>query len=147
MTKFAISIVALSIIAAAGCGSKEGGASTSAKVDTVEQVAEKSPEEKGGVYFRQRCAVCHSVTAPGAPGHVATVGPTLFGVYGAHTAHEEGFGYSPAMRAADFTWNDETLDAWIKNPQLVVAGNRMAFAGEPNAEKRADLIAYLKTLK
>ncbi len=51
------------------------------------------------------------------------------------------------MRAANLTWNDETLDAFIENPHLVVPKTRMSYAGMADAEKRAALIAYLKTLK
>jgi len=51
------------------------------------------------------------------------------------------------MKAANITWNDQTLDAYIANPQKVVPGNVMPFSGLAADKQRADLIAYLKTPK
>lgn len=51
------------------------------------------------------------------------------------------------MREANVTWDDATLDAFIANPHDVVPKTRMAFVGESDANKRAAIIAYLKTLK
>ena len=68
-------------------------------------------------------------------------------MYGATSAHQAGFDYSPAMREANLTWDDETLGAFLENPHMVVPKTRMTFVGEPDAEKRAAIIAYLKTLK
>ena len=33
------------------------------------------------------------------------------------------------MKSANIEWNDKTLDEWIADPQHVVAGNQMTFAG------------------
>ena len=56
----------------------------------------------------------------------------------------EGFRrYSPALKGADVVWNEATLDAWIADPQAFLPGNRMVFRGLPDAQARADLIAYL----
>jgi cytochrome c len=51
------------------------------------------------------------------------------------------------MKTAGFIWTNEKLDAYITSPQQVVPGNKMAFAGISNAGQRADLIAYLDTLR
>jgi len=51
------------------------------------------------------------------------------------------------MKRAKLTWDEKTLDAYIANPQAVVPGNLMPFSGIADARQRADLIAYLKTLK
>jgi cytochrome c len=39
------------------------------------------------------------------------------------------------------------LNAYVANPQKVVPGNIMPFSGVADAKQRADLIAYLDTLK
>jgi cytochrome c len=96
----------------------------------------------GQLVFKANCAVCHTVV----PGK-ALVGPSLFGVVGRHSGQEPGFHYSAANRAADLTWDAATLDKYIASPQTVVHGTIMAFPGLPDAAKRADLIAYLATLK
>lgn len=90
--------------------------------------------------FKQ-CAICHEVER-GQHG----LGPSLAGVFGAKSTHAAGFDYSDAMEAANLTWNQATLDRFLANPQGVVPGTTMGFGGEKNAAKRAEIIAYLKTL-
>jgi cytochrome c len=93
---------------------------------------------EGAQVFRV-CAACHSLR----PGEHRT-GPCLAGVFGRRAGTAEGFRrYSPALKAADVVWNEETLDPWIADPQAFIPGNRMAFRGLPDAKARADLIAYL----
>ena len=48
---------------------------------------------------------------------------------------------------ADITWGPEILDKYLAEPRVVVPGTSMAFAGVRKADERADLIAYLATLK
>jgi cytochrome c len=48
------------------------------------------------------------------------------------------------MKSADIEWNDKTLDEWIEDPQHLVPGNEMTFAGIKDARQRADLLAFLK---
>jgi cytochrome c len=47
-----------------------------------------------------KCAVCHTID-PAKKG----VGPALVGVVGRHSATLDGYAYSPAMKAADKTWD------------------------------------------
>src|SRR5437588_1675860 len=88
-----------------------------------------------------RCAVCHSA-APGAN----KIGPSLAGVVGRKGGTEPGFNYSPALKSANVTWNDETLDKFLQGPGNFVHGTRM-FLNVPNATDRQNVIAYLGTLK
>ncbi len=103
-------------------------------------------EDQGMIEFRS-CAVCHARTAPDDPETIRLSGPSLFGVAGAPAARLADYDYSPALRRAGFVWDDAKLDAYIARPQAVVPGTRMGYGGEPDAEKRAAIIAYLKTLK
>jgi cytochrome c len=96
----------------------------------------------GAVVFN-RCAICHDNHKNG----ITKIGPNLFGVVGRTAGASPGFSYSSAMKSAGFAWSDAKLDAYITSPQQVVPGNKMAFAGISNAGQRADLIAYLDTLK
>ena len=111
-------------------------ASATAARATPTPVAAAGPPES----FKQ-CAICHKVE-PGQHG----LGPSLAGVFGARSAHAGGFNYSDAMESANLTWNQATLDRYLANPQGVVPGTTMAFAGGKDAAKRAEIIAYLKTL-
>ena len=72
------------------------------------------------------------------------IGPNLYGVVGRPAASIEGFVYSPAMQKSGIVWDEMTLDRYIEKPMDVVPGNRMSFVGEPDAGKRAAIIALLK---
>ena len=51
------------------------------------------------------------------------------------------------MKAADKTWDEATLDTYLTDPQGMVHGSKMVFPGLPKPEDRANVIAYLSTLK
>lgn len=89
-----------------------------------------------------KCAVCHSPVAG-----KNNVGPSLFGVVGRKSASAPGYNYSDALKASNKTWDAATLDAWLTGPQKLVPGTKMTFPGLPNADDRANVIAYLATLK
>jgi cytochrome c len=74
-------------------------------------------------------------------------GPSLFGVMGRKTGSEAGFKYSTANQNANITWSPETLDKYLEAPRTVIPGTIMTYAGLKDPAKRADLIAYLGTLK
>jgi cytochrome c len=59
----------------------------------------------------------------------------------------EGFRYSAANKGADITWTPEVLDKYLVNPREMIPGTTMAYVGLRNATQRADLIAFLQTLK
>ena len=91
----------------------------------------------------EECVPCHAL-ARGAE----TVGPSLFGVFTRKAGEGGDFRYSPALKRSGITWSEQSLDQFIADPQAVVPGNRMPFAGVTDAAARADLIAYLvKTFK
>jgi cytochrome c len=48
----------------------------------------------------------------------------------------EGFLYSEAVEQADFTWNEDTLSAFLENPALNMPGTVMPFAGLKKPEQR-----------
>jgi cytochrome c len=89
------------------------------------------------------CQACHAV-APGGP---TLVGPNLAGVYGRKAASLPGYDYSSALKASGLIWNSANLNLWLTDPGQLVAGTKMAFAGIASAALRADVIAYLATLK
>jgi cytochrome c len=51
------------------------------------------------------------------------------------------------MKNAGIVWDAKTLNAYLSEPQKVVPGNVMPFSGISDAQKRADIIAYLSSLK
>ena len=88
-----------------------------------------------------QCAVCHSID--GSNG----TGPTLQRLIGRRSGTVPGFRYSRAMKSAAIIWDDATLDRYLTNPQDLVPGNIMPFAGVAEAPQRANIIAYLRTLR
>ena len=94
----------------------------------------------GGMAFMQ-CADCHSPAANDG------VGPGLKGVFGRRAGAVAGFKYSEAMGKSTIVWDETALDAFLANPAKAMPGTAMQWPGEPDAKARADLIAYLKTLK
>ena len=57
-----------------------------------------------------------------------------------------GYTYSDEMARSRLRWTPQTLNLWLEDPEDLVAGQRMGFQVD-NARERADLIAYLATLK
>jgi cytochrome c len=94
----------------------------------------------GKAAFAQ-CTACHSVD--GSNG----VGPSLQGVVGRKVGSLAGFHYSRAMKSTAYSWDAAHLDAYLANPQAAIPGNVMPFSGVADAKQRADLVAYLQTLK
>jgi cytochrome c len=86
------------------------------------------------------CKACHRV----GEGAKNTIGPTLNGVVGRPAASVEGFAYSEAMKNSGITWDEATLNEYLKNPKAKVPGTKMAFAGVKDDTKVADIVAYLK---
>jgi cytochrome c2 len=87
----------------------------------------------------EECATCHTLERG-----VNNVGPSLHGILERKAGEIADFRYSPAMKKSGIRWTPQTLDAFIADPQKEVPGNRMPFAGMPDAGDRADLIAYLQ---
>ena len=88
-----------------------------------------------------KCKACHKID--GSDG----TGPHLNGVVGRARGAIASFGYSDGMKSVTDPWSPEALDAFLTNPKGYVAGTKMGFAGLPKVEDRANLIAYLATLK
>jgi cytochrome c len=95
--------------------------------------------QRGKALFNQ-CSACHSLE----PGH-NEAGPHLNGLFGRKAASVGDFVYSPPLRRANFVWTPELLDKFLAEPQAPpFRGNRMPFAGMPDPQARADLIAFMK---
>lgn len=149
-------LVASLALALAACGQSSSGGSTetsgssgsSAPAFTAAQnqaaiAALPAPYnaanyDAGRMVFAQ-CRSCHTISNGGAN----MVGPNLHGVVGRHIGATQNFNYSPPVKAADFSWDADHLDRWISNPQAMIPGTRMGFAGVRDATQRRDVIAYL----
>lgn len=99
---------------------------------------------KAGEALVKKCTSCHSFDKGGKNG----VGPNQWGLVGNHFAHKDDYSYSAAITAMkDKQWTAQNLSDFLTNPKKYIPGNKMSFAGIPNPQDRANLIAYLSTLK
>ncbi len=93
----------------------------------------------------KKCTACHTFDNGGRNG----VGPNQWAIYGSDFAHKTDFAYSDALKAlhGKKKWGEQELSAFLEAPRKYIPGNKMSFAGIKNPQDRANLIAYLKTLK
>ncbi|WP_411819558.1 c-type cytochrome [Hyphococcus formosus] len=107
-----------------------------ARAETL--VLQTGDSARGEVLYKQRCGACHSLNQN-------RIGPMHKSVYGSKSASVEGFPYSQALRDLNVTWEAAQLDRWLQNPTEMAPGTRMGFRLR-DAQARADIIAYLKTI-
>ncbi len=98
---------------------------------------------EGKVAAVKQCQVCHSFDKGGK----LVFGPSLFGVYGKVAGSVKGYNYSKALSESGLTWTEANLIEFLANPEQFIKGTKAKFPGVKSAKKRADIIAYLKTLK
>jgi len=91
---------------------------------------------RGRVVFEKRCTGCHAMEGD-------REGPRLAGVFGRRAGSVAGFDYSAGLKNSGMTWNEATLERWLRDPDMVVPDTKMDFH-VPKAQERSDLIAYLK---
>ncbi len=123
-----------------GVAAPAQAAAPAAAVPLAALLAKADPAK--GQALTKVCATCHTFDKGGA----AKVGPNLYNVVDRAKGSEAGFGYSDAMKAKGGKWTFEDLNAFIASPKTFVDGTKMGFGGEPDPEKRADIIAYLRSL-
>jgi cytochrome c len=78
------------------------------------------------------------------------VGPNLWGIVNAKTARHGDFAYSVAMKTlgdSGSVWTEEILYRYLFSPKKYIPGTKMSFVGIKDDKDRADLIAYLASLK
>jgi len=118
------------------------GLATFAAVALTVGAAQAEGDPALGKTVFNKCAACHSIK----PGE-NKIGPSLHGIVGRPSHSIESFNYSEPMKAYNVTWDAATLDHYLIDPRGTVQGTKMIFVGLKKDEERANLIAYLETLK
>lgn len=91
----------------------------------------------------KKCTACHSLNQGGKN----RLGPNLWDIVGRPIAAAAGYKYSNALKdKSGETWSYDNLDAFLTKPKGWAPGTKMSFAGLKKPERRADLIAHLRSL-
>lgn len=94
---------------------------------------------RGAALYQAQCVACHAVDSN-------KTGPAHRGVMGRRVGGLVGYRYSDEMARSRLRWTPQTLNAWLEDPEELVAGQRMG-TNVDDPQQRADLIAYLATLR
>ena len=141
-----IVLIVAATLAIAGCG-QAATESDNPQPGSASEAPTASPAPSASLAAAQapalfvQCKTCHAID-PGKNG----IGPSLAGIHGRKAGTVANYAYSTAMKGAGLTWDDATLDRFIEAPMKAVPGTKMAYAGQKDPAKRAELIAYLKSL-
>jgi cytochrome c2 len=95
----------------------------------------------GEALFATHCSGCHKI----GDGTSHRIGPDLYGVVGRRVAFAGGYlDYSPALRKFGGKWSEDRLSKFLMDPQALVPGSAMEFAGLSDEKQRTLLIDYIK---
>ncbi len=99
--------------------------------------------EAGKAVAAKHCVVCHSFEKGGK----VVFGPNLFDIVGKPAGAIVGFKYSNALKNSGLTWTDQNLVGFLADPEQFLKGTTARFAGLKTSKQKADVLAYMKTLK
>ncbi|MGH6673624.1 MAG: c-type cytochrome [Xanthobacteraceae bacterium] len=92
-----------------------------------------------GEHVFNTCRPCHAI----GPDAVNMLGPELNGLDGRPSGSVPGYPYTDANKKSGIVWNEKTFKQYIKDPQAMVPGTKMFFAGIKDQQKVTDLWAYV----
>jgi cytochrome c len=96
----------------------------------------------GQQVFNNACRTCHT-TKEGDN----RVGPHLYKIIGRKAGSLPDYGYSSALKGADFVWDEEKLERFIANPDELVPGNNMKpYSGLTSTDDRARIVSFLRSV-
>jgi cytochrome c len=96
---------------------------------------------RGETRFRALCGSCHS-----ADPAVRKMSSHMSGIVGRRAASIAGVPFSTALKTSGWTWSKPLLEKYLADPKKALPGTTMMVAAA-NAQDRADIVAYLATLK
>ncbi len=97
---------------------------------------------RGALIYKEACAQCHQLNAG-----LNKKGPQLMNIYGAPAADLADYTYSQGLQTSGWVWDAQTLDPYIADAQAALPDSKMLSDPMPDAKERADVIAYLSTLR
>jgi cytochrome c len=106
-----------------------------------EQVRQRVDAASGQQVFNNACRTCHT-TREGDN----RLGPHLCKIIGRKAGSLPDYGYSSAMKGADFVWDEEKLERFIASPDELVPGNSMKpYGGLASTDYRAGIVSFLRS--
>lgn len=119
-------------------------AAAPAKPQTAEPILAMlaDADVEAGKNISRACAACHSFDK-GGPNRV---GPNLHDIVMADIARDDQYAYSDALMEKEGVWDYDALNQFLWRPKKWAPGTKMNFIGLDDAEDRADIIAWLRTL-
>lgn len=100
-------------------------------------LAAAAPDAMRGEEIYARCQACHALAFD-------RLGPRHCGLFGRLAGSVPDFAYSVALKRSAIVWDEKSLDRFLAAPMKAVPGTSMTYAGIPDRQERADLIAYLR---
>jgi len=134
-----ISIIFTAVILLSACGEPIPPDSRAA---VTLPVYEQGDADNGALIYQDACGQCHQLT----PG-LNKKGPQLMNIYGAEAAQLADYEYSEGLKTSGWVWDAETLDPYIADVETAMPESKMLADPMPDASERADVIAYLSTLR
>jgi cytochrome c len=96
----------------------------------------------GQQVFNNACRTCHT-TKEGDN----RLGPHLNKIIGRKAGSLPDYGYSSALKGADFVWDEAKLERFIANPDELVPGNNMKpYSGLASIDDRARIVSFLRSV-
>jgi cytochrome c len=96
---------------------------------------------EGAKVFKKKCNICHSAKAV-----EKGKGPGLNSIVGAKAGAGD-FKKYVGLKGSDIVWSEDNLDKFLADPKGFL-GKKTSMAGKlKKPDDRANVIAYLKTLK
>lgn len=135
--QFGVAILALLVLA--GC---EPTPPADSRSPVTLPLYTKGDAVAGALIYKDACAQCHQLT----PG-LNKKGPQLMNVYGAKAAQLSDYDYSEALSVSGWIWDADTLDPYIADAEKAMPGSKMLADPMPDSKERADVIAYVSTLR
>ena len=95
----------------------------------------------GQQVFNNACRTCHTIREGDN-----RLGPHLYKIIGRKAGSLPDYGYSGAMKGADFVWNEEKLTRFMVNPDELVPGNSMKpYGGLASSDDRERIVSFLQS--
>ena len=97
--------------------------------------------DKGKKVFG-KCKACHKLEKG-----INGTGPYLYDIVGRTIGSVENYSYSSALKTMSGVWSEDELSAFLLKPSKYAPGTKMSYSGLTPVKDRANLIAFLKTIK